>query len=190
MKINHSFQINSLLKNDSPPPHFLENYFSAVEIKKLKTITNHILRENWFEMSDLFSSLLIITIIKTILSTFFTVSKFYKNLVKWALTDIESNVAGTTTLDREWYNQCLSPLKLWIRITLIARFTQCNIMWSSLSVTCGKLVVFSGYSGFLHHKNWPPRYNWNSVESGVKHHNPNPRIVYSRSIYFILWIKA
>ena len=41
------------------------------------------LRENWFEMSDLFSSLLIFTIIKTILSTFFfTVSKFYKNLVK------------------------------------------------------------------------------------------------------------
>jgi hypothetical protein len=29
------------------------------------------LRENWFEMSDLFSSLLIFTIIKTILSTFF-----------------------------------------------------------------------------------------------------------------------
>jgi hypothetical protein len=30
------------LKNDSPPPpHFLENYFAEVEIKKLKTITNH-----------------------------------------------------------------------------------------------------------------------------------------------------
>jgi hypothetical protein len=54
-------------------------------------------------MSDLFSSLLIFTIIKTILSTFFlTVSNFYKNLVNWALTEIESSVAGTTTLDREW----------------------------------------------------------------------------------------
>jgi hypothetical protein len=54
-------------------------------------------------MSDLFSSLLIFTIIKTILSTFiFTVSKFYKNLVKWALTEMECSVAGTTTLDREW----------------------------------------------------------------------------------------
>ena len=31
------------------------------------------------------------------------VSKFYKNLVKWALTEIEWSVAGTTTLDREWY---------------------------------------------------------------------------------------
>jgi hypothetical protein len=54
-------------------------------------------------MSDLFSSLLIFTIIKTILSTFFvTVSNFYKNLVKWALTEIKSSVAGTTTLDSEW----------------------------------------------------------------------------------------
>ena len=43
------------------------------------------LRENWFEMSDLFSPLLIFTIIKTILSD---VSKFYKNLVKWELTEM------------------------------------------------------------------------------------------------------
>ena len=54
-------------------------------------------------MSDLISSLLIFTIIKTILNTFFfTVSNFYKNLVKWALTEIVSSVAGTTTLIREW----------------------------------------------------------------------------------------
>jgi hypothetical protein len=32
---------------------------------------------------------------------FLTVSKFYKNLVKWALTEMECSVAGTTTLDRE-----------------------------------------------------------------------------------------
>jgi hypothetical protein len=23
-------------------------------------------------------------------------------------------------------------------------------------------------------QNWPPRYNWNIVESGVKHHKPKP----------------
>jgi hypothetical protein len=34
-----------------------------------------------------------------------------------------------------------------------------------LSVTCGRSVVFSGY--------WPYRYDWNIVESGVKHHKPN-----------------
>ena len=41
-----------------------------------------------------------------------------------------------------------------------------------LSVTCGRLVDFSGYSGFLH------QYNsgyWNIVECGVKHHNSNLR---------------
>jgi hypothetical protein len=32
-------------------------------------------------------------------------------------------------------------------------------------------VVFSEYSGFLH---WPPRYNWNIVECGVKHNKPKP----------------
>ena len=34
MKINHSFQINSLLKMIPPPlSHFLENYFAEVKIK-------------------------------------------------------------------------------------------------------------------------------------------------------------
>jgi hypothetical protein len=27
-----------------------------------------------------------------------------------------------------------------------------------------------------HQLNWPPRYNWNIVESDVKHHNPNLQI--------------
>ena len=39
---------------------------------------------------------------------------------------------------------------------------------------CGRCVVFSGYSGFPHQWNWPPRYNWYIVESGIKHHNLNP----------------
>ena len=32
-------------------------------------------------------------------------------------------------------NQCLSPLKLWVRIPLMTRCTRYNIMWNSLSVT-------------------------------------------------------
>jgi hypothetical protein len=39
--------------------------------------------------------------------------------------------------------------------------------------SCDRSVVFPGYSGFLHLLNWPPRYNWNIVESGVKHHQTN-----------------
>ena len=40
-------------------------------------------------------------------------------------------------------NQCLSSLKLWVRILFIARCTRYNIMWQSLSVTCDRSVVFS-----------------------------------------------
>ena len=47
-------------------------------------------------------------------------------------------------------NQSPSPPKLWIRTPFMARCTQYNIMWKSLSVTCHRLVVFSGYSSFLH----------------------------------------
>ena len=39
-------------------------------------------------------------------------------------------------------------------------------------MTCDGLVVLSEYSGFLHQLNWPPRYNRNIVESGVKHRKP------------------
>jgi hypothetical protein len=46
-------------------------------------------------------------------------------------------------------NRCLSPLGLWVRIPLTPRCTRCNIMWWSLSVTCGRSVVFTGYSCFL-----------------------------------------
>jgi len=40
-------------------------------------------------------------------------------------------------------NQCLSPLKLWVRTLLMPRCTQYNIMWYSLSVTCNRSVVSS-----------------------------------------------
>ena len=43
-----------------------------------------------------------------------------------------------------------------------------------MSVNCDRWVVFSRYSNFLHQLNRPPRYSWNMVESGVKHHNLNP----------------
>jgi hypothetical protein len=43
-------------------------------------------------------------------------------------------------------DQCLSLLKLWVRIPLMARCTEYNIMWYSLLVTCDMLVVFSWYS--------------------------------------------
>jgi len=55
-----------------------------------------------------------------------------------------------------------------------ARCTQYNIMWESLSTT---------FSSFLHQWNWQPRYNWNIVDNGIKHHNPNP--VHDKQIVYL-----
>ena len=44
--------------------------------------------------------------------------------------------------------------------------TLCDSMLS----TCNRSMVFSGYSSFHYQYKWPPRYNWNIVESGVKYH--------------------
>ena len=54
-------------------------------------------------------------------------------------------------------NQCLSSLKLWIRIPLMARCTWYNFMWSSLSVTSHRLVTLTLYSTVTLQKkeNWP-----------------------------------
>jgi hypothetical protein len=41
-----------------------------------------------------------------------------------------------------------------------------SFMWLTLS------VYIYGYSGFIHQRK-PPQHNWNTVESGVKHHNPS-----------------
>ena len=45
-------------------------------------------------------------------------------------------------------NQCLLPLMLWVWISIRAMWT--TLCDKSLSVTCDRSVVFSGYSGFLH----------------------------------------
>ena len=64
-------------------------------------------------------------------------------------------------------NQCLSPLKLWVRIPLMVR---CNVLDRTL---CDQVCQWlaTGH-GFLHQWNWPPKYNWNIVKSGVKDHYP------------------
>ena len=48
------------------------------------------------------------------------------------------------------------------------------------------LVVFFRYSVFLHQLNWLPRYNWNFVESGLKHLNPNPHTSFQND-YLKFW---
>jgi hypothetical protein len=71
-------------------------------------------------------------------------------------------------------NQCLSPLTLWVRIPLgqgVLDTTLCekDCQW----ITAGQWVFF--WVLRFH----PPPYNWNIVESGFKHHNPNPDLTLS-----------
>ena len=55
-----------------------------------------------------------------------------------------------------------------------------NIMWSSLSVTCDRSVVFAASS--VSSTNKTDRHEtteiWNIVESGVKHHQTNKQTYY------------
>ena len=69
-------------------------------------------------------------------------------------------------------NQYLSQLKLCVRVPLMAWNTRYSKMWWNLSVT------YDRYSGFLHQLKWPPRYNWNIVENGLRHHNPNTNTLF------------
>jgi hypothetical protein len=67
-------------------------------------------------------------------------------------------IVGFITIYR---NQCLWPLELWVRITLrrdVLDTILCDqvCQWFSLGTPVYR----------PHQSNWPPRYNWNIVESG------------------------
>ena len=82
-------------------------------------------------------------------------------------------------------NQCLSPLTLGVRIPLsrgVIDTTLCDKV-------CQWLVVGRWFylgTPVSHQQNWPPRYNWNIVEKGVKHQNPNPLIICNCNILSLL----
>jgi hypothetical protein len=70
-------------------------------------------------------------------------------------------------------NQLRSPLTLWDRILFrsgVLDTTLCDkvCQWLARGRWFSQGTPISSIN-----KNWPPRYNWNIVESGVKHHNPN-----------------
>ena len=83
---------------------------------------------------------------------------------------------GRGGCDGIWYLQLpMQPVCITTNVvslnTAQARCTRYNIMWSRLSVTYDRSVVFSGYSCFLNQLNW---FSWTIVESGIKHNNPKP----------------
>jgi hypothetical protein len=71
-----------------------------------------------------------------------------------------------------------------------ARCTWYSIMWSSSSVTCGMSTILRAlqFPAPITLTTTRPQYNWDVVESGIKHHNTNP-IIYVRSgeRYRLLW---
>ena len=66
-------------------------------------------------------------------------------------------------------------LTLWGRTPLRREVFDTTLSVKSLSVTCCRLVI-SSTNKTDHHDPW---YNWNIVESGIKHHscNSNPMII-------------
>jgi hypothetical protein len=85
---------------------------------------------------------------------------------------------------RHGRNQCLSPLKLRVRIPF---------RWGILNTTlCDKVCQWLAAGRWFSpvsstNKTWPPRYNWNIVESGVKHHDPN---TITLNIHFSYWFRV
>jgi hypothetical protein len=58
------------------------------------------------------------------------------------------------------------------------------VQFTSIEVTCGRSVVFSGDSGFLHQfyickLTATILLRYHIVDSGIKHHNPNPILKFS-----------
>jgi hypothetical protein len=73
------------------------------------------------------------------------------------------------------YNQYLSPLKLWF-VILNPTQTRCtwyNIMWYKVCQWLAAGRWFSLGTPVSSTNKTDTQYNWNIVESGVKHHNPN-----------------
>ena len=139
---------------------------------------NVLLNDGYCYMSDGLNALLFNTIFKwkVLLLLLHSLSCLFSSIS--FLTKLESSLALS---DVWWGRRCRCRCCMVVGFTEVvrsnpvqARCTRYNIMWYSLSVTCDMSVVFSRDSGFLHQLNWSTRYNWNIIESGVKHHNPNP----------------
>ena len=70
-------------------------------------------------------------------------------------------------------NQCLSPPKD-MSLNPFDGYVY-SIQHYMIKFVSGlqQVAFFLRVLRFLHQLNWPPRYSWNIVDSGVKHHNPN-----------------
>ena len=61
----------------------------------------------------------------------------------------------------------ISPLTLWVRTPLRQRVLEIPLLYDKV---CQWPTADRWFSPGTSVSSWPPRYNWNIVESGVKHH--------------------
>ena len=103
-----------------------------------------------------------------------------------------SKIKGAIVVVFVWLLDLQLPMKSEPITTIVvslnpaqARCTRYNILWWSFPTTCDRSVVFQSTLVSSTNKT-QPRYNWNIVESGVKHHtlslskikfSPNPKNV-------------
>jgi hypothetical protein len=95
---------------------------------------------------------------------------------------VSSNSSYTLKSKYEYWTRYIDWLLFNIKWTYLSYINeQQNTMNLKL---CIHVNDFPQVGGFLRvfqfpppiKKNWPPRYNWNIVESGIKHHSPTSRI--------------
>ena len=94
-------------------------------------------------------------------------------------------VVGFTTTYICICNQCLSPLLLWVWIPLrggVFNTTLCDKV-------CQWLVVGQWFSPPIKLTAMHIWYNWNIVESDIKHHNSNPLTLFTMVFIFIFYFR-
>ena len=71
--------------------------------------------------------------------------------IKWQSVSNPAYVLDTTLSDKVCRIPLMYPIQLYVTKCVESRLcTRYNIMWQSVSVSCGRSVVFFGYSGLLH----------------------------------------
>jgi hypothetical protein len=100
-------------------------------------------RFNWSSCWSICSLCVVFYRLLFVIWSFFLLSIISSVLLR--LTASATHLLSTNIAYQEY-----TPLKIWLRIPLMARCTRYNITWYSLSVTCGRSVVFYGCPGSFH----------------------------------------
>jgi hypothetical protein len=129
-----------------------ENHKPAVSRKWYEQIFFCVLSMSWyFNVSYMYNNCFYHWFRHCLTLYLVTLSMF--NEVWWEVIVRFDDIVGSI------HNYCLNvklQLQLMVKLVsinfnvVISRCTRYNIMWYTVSVTCDRALVFSGYSGFLH----------------------------------------